>query len=260
MESCTSSQPIERATRQKDEIEGFEGYLVGDGYSGNKAAARKVKGDIVIAGCWAHTTRKFRDAMEEAPGTALLFRKDIKELYLIEDEATEIDASDGEATEAKVKEARRLALRQEKSRPIVARLLARARKVRDDFSDAGKMGEALGYLLRQRKPLRRFLEHGGLPLDNNACERSIRPIAVGRRNWYFAGSIRGGEAAAVIYTLIECCKLADVHMVDYLADVLERVEDHPHENLDELEPAAWANLFAEQRKENVLKRDAVLSA
>lgn len=244
----------------KDEIEGFEGYLVGDGYSGNKAAARKVKGDIVIAGCWAHTIRKFRDALEEAPGTAELFRKDIKALYLIEDEATEIDAEDDEATNAKVKEARRLALRQKKSRPILARLLVRARKVRGEFSDAGKMGEALGYLLRQRKPLRRYLEHGGLPIDNNACERSIRPIAVGRRNWLFAGSVRGGEAAAVIYTLIECCRLADVDMLDYLADAMERVKDHPREKLNELEPVTWAKLFAEKREGNVLKADAVLGA
>lgn len=83
-----------------------------------------------------------------------------------------------------------------------------------------------------------------MPIDNNACERAIRPIAIGRRNWLFAGSMRGGRAAAVIYTLIECCRLADVDMVSYLADVLVRVATHPASRIDELLPANWAKLLA----------------
>ena len=83
-----------------------------------------------------------------------------------------------------------------------------------------------------------------MPIDNNACERAIRPIAIGRRNWLFAGSMRGGHAAAVIYTLIECCRLADVDMVSYLADVLVRVATHPASRIDELLPANWAKLLA----------------
>lgn len=220
----------------KDEIGTFAGYLVGDGYSGNKAAARKVvearkgEGEIIIAGCWAHTTRKFRDALEEAPGTAQLFRDDIKRLYAIEQEATE----------AELDPKARCALRQEQSRPIIASLLRRARRIREQYSDAGLMAKALGYLLNQRKPLRRFLEDGRVPIDNNRCERSIRPIAIGRRNWLFAGSVRGGQAAATIYTLIECCRLAKVDMATYLADVLVRVATHPASEVAGLVPARWA--------------------
>ena len=212
------------------ELSDFEGTLVGDGYGGNRAAARKVAGTIVLAGCWAHTTRKFRDAMSEAPGMAQLFRDDIKRLYAVEHEADEAEL---------VPEAR-VALRREKSRSILAALFARARRLRDEYSDAGDMAKAIGYIINQRKPLRRFLEDARIPLDNNACERAIRPIAIGRRNWLFAGSLRGGRAAAVVYTLIQCCRAANVDMVSYLADVLVRVATHPASKVDELLPENWA--------------------
>lgn len=89
----------------------------------------------------------------------------------------------------------------------------------------------------QRAALRQFLAEGLAPLDENACEHSIRPIAIGRNNWLFAGSIRAGRAAAVLYTLIESCKLADVDVLGYLADVLVRVATHPASRIDELLPA-----------------------
>lgn len=212
------------------ELGDFEGTLVGDGYGGNRAAADKVSDKIALAGCWAHTTRKFRDALSEAPGTAQLFRDHIKRLYEVE----------READEAEFGPKRRLALRERKSRSILAAILVHARRLRDQFSDAGNMAKAIGYLLNQRKPLRRFLEDGRIPLDNNACERAIRPIAIGRRNWLFAGSLRGGRAAATVYTLIESCKLANADPVSYLADVLVRVATHPASRVEQLLPANWA--------------------
>lgn len=212
------------------ELGDFEGFLVGDGYSGNRAAADKVPGVIVLAGCWAHTIRKFRDALCEAPGTAQLFQDDIKQLFEVEREADDAGL-DAEA---------RAALRQKKSRSILAALLARARRLRDEYSDAGKMAGAIGYLLNQRKPLRRFLENGRVPIHNNSCEQAIRPIAIGRRNWLFAGSLRGGRAAATVYTLIESCRRAKLDVVDYLADVLVRVATHPASRVDELLPENWA--------------------
>jgi len=211
------------------ELGAFEGFLVGDGYSGNRAAAEKVSDAIVLAGCWAHATRKFRDALCEAPGTAQLFRNDIKKLFEVEREADDAEL-DPEA---------RLALRREKSRSTLAALLARARRLRDDYSDAGKMAGAIGYLLTQRKPLRRFLEDGRVPIHNNSCELAIRPIAVGRRNWLFAGSLRGGRAAATVYTLIESCRRANLDVIAYLADVLVRVATHPARRVEELLPENW---------------------
>lgn len=219
-----------RASDRIAEVLGdFAGFLVGDGYSGNKAAAEKVPGQVVMAGCWAHTTRKFRDAESEAPGTAKLFRDDIKKLYAIEKEADT----------AGLDPAARKELRRRKSRTILASLFARGRRLRREFSEAGDMAQAIRYMLNQRRPLRRFLEDGRVPIDNNNCEQSIRPIAVGRRNWLFAGSVRGGHAAAILYTLIESCRLAEVDMVEYLADVLVRVATHPASRIDELLPSQW---------------------
>ena len=219
------------------ELGNFQGTLVGDGYGGNSAAAGKAGGDIAIAGCWAHATRKFRDATKEAPATAKLFRDDIKKLYEVE----------READEAKLDPEARAALRQQKSLPILLEIFSRAWRLggpHGQFSDPGPMAKAIGYLRNQHQPLRRFLEDGRIPIDNNACERAIRPIAIGRRNWLFAGSMRGGRAAAVAYTLIQCCRLAAVDPVTYFADVLVRVGMHPASRVDELLPANWAALFA----------------
>ena len=225
-----------------DEIGGFRGMLVGDGYSGNSAAANKVAGDIVIAGCWAHVNRKLRDAEKEAPATAKLLRDDIHKLYEVE----------READEQKLDREARMALRRQKARPILAAIFSRTRRLQSQFSDAGLMAKALGYLRNQRKALRQFLREGLAPIDNNACERSIRPIAIGRRNWLFAGSMRGGRATAVIYTLIECCRLANVDMIAYLADVLVRVATHPANRIDDLLPANWAAHFPSPAPEPAL--------
>jgi transposase len=213
-----------------DEFGGFEGYLVGDGYSGHRCAANKVAGSIVLGGCWAHTARKFRDAMKEAPGTARLFRADIKRLYEVEREADAAEL-DHEA---------RKQLRQRKCRSVLAAIFSRARRVREEFSDAGTMVEALRYVCNQRKALRRFLEDGRIPLDNSRCERAIRPIAIGRRNWLFAGSVCGGWAAAVVYSLIESARQAGLDVVTYLADVLNRLPTYPARRIADLLPENWA--------------------
>lgn len=104
-------------------------------------------------------------------------------------------------------------------------------------------GEACKYVENQHDHLRVFLEDGRVPIHNNACEVAIRPVAVGRRNWLFAGSPRGGRAAATIYTLIESCKQAEVDPQRYLTDVLTRVATHPASRIDALVPANWKRNF-----------------
>jgi len=208
--------------------------LLGDGYAGNKSAAREAGLEVEFAGCWAHVLRKFKDAAKEAPSMVRLFRDDFRELYNVEDEADDrklgVDA--------------RQALRYEKARPIVARLLSRTLGWKEIFSLSGKMAEAIKYLRNSRASLTVYLRDGRVPIDNNACERSIRPIAVGRRNWLFAGSVRGGEAAATIYTLVESCKAIDVQPVEYLTDVLSRLATHPASRIGELTPSGWKELRA----------------
>ena len=196
--------------------------------------ASKLSIGIRLAGCWAHVFRKFRDALKEAPGTARLFLELIKKLYEVEREADE-DRLTPEA---------RAQLRQLRSRPALADIFKHATRLGPQFSDAGLMAKAIGYLRNQHRPLRCFLEDGRIPIDNNACERAIRPIAVGRRNWLFAGSMRGGRAAAVVFSLAESCRIAGIDPIDYFADVLVRVGTHPASRVDELVPANWARLFA----------------
>ncbi len=203
--------------------------LLGDAYAANKSAAREAGLDVEYAACWAHVLRKFRDARKEAPSMVRLFRDDLREIY-----AVEADADD-----RKLDAPARAELRQKKARPAIARLMARTLGWREVFSLSGKMGDAIKYLRNNRKALTTYLSNGEVPIDNNACERSIRPIAVGRRNWLFAGSVTGGEAAATIYTLIESCKAADVEAAPYLADVLVRVATHPASRVHELTPSEW---------------------
>ena len=203
--------------------------LLGDAYAANKSAAREAGLDVEHAACWAHVLRKFRDASKEAPSMVELFRDDLRAIYAVEAEADERQLCADERRD----------LRMEKARPAIARLLARTLGWREIFSLSGKMGEAIKYLRNSRKALTTYLERGNVPIDNNACERSIRPIAVGRRNWLFAGSVAGGEAAATVYTLLESCKAVDVDPASYFVDVLNRVATHPASRVEELTPALW---------------------
>lgn len=209
-------------------------FLVGDGYSGHFAAVKNARLNLVHGGCWAHVLRKFRDALEEGGSIARLFMSRIRELFDIEDEANLAELSPN----------KRVKLRRRKARPVLARILRRTRGWKDEFSTSGKMADAMKYLVNQWKPLKCFLLDGRVPIHNNACERAIRPIAVGRRNWLFVGSARGGEAAATIYTLLASCRLADTDPWVYLRDVLSRVAIHPARLVADLVPARWAALRA----------------
>jgi hypothetical protein len=108
---------------------------------------------------------------------------------------------------------------------------------------SSKWWDARGYIERQWPRLVRFIEDGRVPIHNNTCERAIRPVAIGRRNWLFAGSVRGGAAAAVVYSLVESCKAVGVDPFAYLKDVLVRVATHPASRVVELVPARWKESF-----------------
>lgn len=212
---------------------GVRGVLVGDGYAVYAKLADRSAGGLVTAGCWSHALWKFRDALPEAPRAAAEMMVAIGELFAVE----------RQADEQGLDFAQRLALRQARCPALLAEIGSRRRELQGTTSAAGKLAEALGYLGNQWEPLTRFLQDGRVPIHNNDCEQAARPVAVGRRNWLFAGSLRGGAAAATIYTLIESCKLAGVDPYAYLADVLVRVNSHPARLLDELLPARWKLRF-----------------
>jgi transposase len=208
----------------------YAGLMQADAYAGfNRLydAARK-PGSIVEAVCWAHARRKFFDLarLNKAPiAIEAVARTDA--LFAIEREIVGKPPSE------------RQRVRQERSRPRVEALEAWLREQYDRLSPNGQVAKAIAYSLNRWDGLARFLDDGRLCMTNNAAERALRGIAVGRHNWTFAGSDNGGRRAAAIYTLIETAKLNDVDPQAWLADVLARLHDHPEKRIAELLPWNW---------------------
>src|SRR3954451_23817289 len=177
---------------------------------------------------WAHARRKLFEIAElkKAPIAIEAVRR-IDALFAIEREINGMTAED------------RRAVRAARSRPLVTALEAWLREHRAKLSAKSEVAKAIDYLLKRWPSFAGFVEDGRICLSNNAAERAIRGIAVGRRNWTFAGSDAGGRRAAALYTLIETAKLNDVDPHAWLADVLRRLPDHPALRLHELLPWAW---------------------
>jgi transposase len=211
-------------------LAGYAGLMQADAYAGfNKLyEASRQPGPIIEAACWAHARRKFFDLarINKAP-IAIAAVERIDALFAIE---VEINGKPP---------AERKRVRTERSRPLVIALETWLRQQRRKLSANNEVAKAIQYSLNCWTALTRFLDDGRLCISNNAAERALRCIAVGRHNWTFAGSDEGGRRAAAIYTLIETCKLNDVDPQAWLADVLARLPDHPAKRIDELMPWNW---------------------
>jgi hypothetical protein len=133
----------------------------------------------------------------------------------------------------------RKAVRQELSVPLVADLAAWMREQRAKLSRGNDVAKAIDYMLKRWTAFTRFLDDGRICLSNNAAERALRGVALGRKSWLFAGSDRGGRRAAAMYSLIVTAKMNDIDPQAWLADVLARIADHPANRLDELLPWNW---------------------
>jgi transposase len=133
----------------------------------------------------------------------------------------------------------RRAVRQELSTPLVADLEEWLRRQRPKLSRGNDLAKAMDYMLKRWPAFTRFLDDGRICLSNNAAERALRGIALGRKSWLFAGSDRGGQRAAAIYSLIVTAKLNNVDPQAWLADVLARIADHPAHSIDQLLPWNW---------------------
>ena len=193
-------------------------------------ASRK-PGPLTEAGCWAHARRGFFELAElqKAP-IAIEAVKRIDKLFAIEREINGCS------------EEQRRVVRDERSRPLAEDLQAWLCQQRVRLSAKSKTANAIDYLLKRWLAFTRFLGDGRVCLSNNAAERALRGIAIGRRNWTFAGSDEGGRRAAAMYTLIQTAKLNDVDPRAWLADVLARLPGHPASRIDELLPWNWQNL------------------
>src|SRR6516164_7411323 len=204
--------------------------LQADAYAGfNRLyeASRK-GGPIVEAACWAHARRKFFDLarLQKAP-IAIAAVERIDALFAIEREINGMMPQ------------QRLAVRNERSRPLIAELETWLRTQRGKLSRRSETAKAIDYSLKRWLALTRFLADGRLCISNNAAERALRGIAVGRHNWTFAGSDEGARRAAAVYTLIETAKLNGIDPQAWLADVLARLPDHPMRRVGELLPWQW---------------------
>ena len=217
----------------------YAGILQADAYAGfNRLyAADRRPGPITEASCWAHGRRKFfvlADVTAKASGKlaviAPLAFEAVKRIDAIFDIEREIN---GRYIDE------RLAVRRERVAPLVADLQIWMRAQRGKLSRHSDVAKAMDYMLKRWETFRRFLEDGHICLTNNAAERALRGIALGRKSWLFAGSDRGGERAAVMYTLIQTARLNDVDPQAWLADVLARINDYNIQRLDQLLPWNW---------------------
>ena len=208
----------------------YAGLMQADAYAGfNRLYETSRKpGPIIEVGCWAHARRKYVDLarLAKAP-IALEAINRIDELFAIE---REINGASPD---------RRCAVRNERGRPLMLEFETWLRDQRAKLSSKSETARAIDYSLKRWTALTRFLDNGKLCISNNAAERALRGIAVGRHNWTFAGSDEGGRRAAAIYTLIETAKLNGVDPQAWLADVLARLPDHPARRIAELLPWSW---------------------
>lgn len=216
--------PDRKGERPLAHLAGFNGILQVDGYGGYAKLGRS--NTVVLAFCWAHVRRRFYELAAAGPApiaSEALAR--ITDLYRIE---TEIRGLDPQT---------RREVRQARSRPILAALEPWLRAKLDLISHKTKLAEAIRYALSRWDGLCRFAEDGRIEIDNNIVERSIRPLALTRKNALFAGSDGGAEHWAVVATLIETCKLGGIDPLAYLTDAITRiVNGHPNNRLDELMP------------------------
>lgn len=208
----------------------YAGIMQADAYAGFNGlyVAGRKPGPIIEAACWSHGRRKLFELAElqKAP-IAIEAVKRIDALFSIEREINGLSPD------------QRLAVRRARSKPLVDDLEKWLREERKKLSSKSSLAKAMDYSLKRWTALTRFLDDGRICMSNNAAERAVRGIAVGRRNWTFAGSDTGGARAAVIYTLIETCKLNDIDPRAWLADALARIADHPAKRIAELLPWNW---------------------
>ena len=213
----------------------YKGFAHADAYAGYNDAYRT--GRIKEMACMAHVRREFFDLYESTKlpvaGEAVLR---IKKLYDVETQARFLPVSE------------RVDLRQEYAKPIFDDLEVWLKEQLEKISSKTPLAKAIKYALARLPKARPYLDHGFLELDNNTAENAVRPVAVGRKNYLFMGSEAGGKSAAIAYTLIETAKMNKVNPEAWLAWVLERIQDHPANRINDLMPWAYQDMIDTQEQ------------
>jgi transposase len=226
----------EKRNREGPELflQGYQGTIQADAFNGydNLFGDGKAR----ESGCWMHARRKFDEALQSAPEKAAEMLALIGQLYAVEEKARD-DALDNDSLKA---------LRQRFSKPI---LLGKIKPLLDGWAldssilPSSNLGKAITYAQNQWQALLCYLEDGQLSIDNGLAERVIKLIALGRKNWLFAGSKAGAKRMAIIYSLVASCKLCKIDPFLYFRDVLDRINTHPANRVSELLPYRWKELY-----------------
>jgi transposase len=208
-------------------LKDYHGYLQTDGYAVYEQFESRQ--DIVLVGCLAHARRNFEHALENDRSRAQKVLLWMQELYAVEQQAREQNLSAQE----------RYLLRREKACPVMDKLGEWLVKEYAQVLPKSAIGKAIYYLVARYNKIYMYLEDGRLEADNNLIENAIRPVALGRKNYLFAGSHSGAERAATVYSLLGSCKFQGINPKEYLIDVLQRLPDLPINRLRELLPPFW---------------------
>lgn len=208
-------------------LEGFKGYIQSDGYKVYEWFGKKK--NITLLNCWAHARRYFEKARDYDKQASHYVLKQIQNLYMIE----------RFARDAKLSPAERKELRLEHALPILNDLGKWMAEIFKQTLPRSPLGEALQYTIPRWDKLLAYLYDGHLEIDNNMVENAIRPNALGRKNYLFAGSHESAQRAAMFYSFFGTCKKHNINPFDWLKDVLERIPMHKANKLDELLPQNW---------------------
>jgi len=220
---CYFYSPDRKGERPAAHLENFSGTLHADAYAGyDKLYGEKIS----EAACWAHTRRKFYEVTQSSDNAVIATSaiEEIGKLYQIEEEIRGLEPAE------------RLKIRQEKTKPLVEAFFSYLKKNQSKLPSQSATSKAINYAFNNQEALMHFITDGRIEIDNNAAERAMRSIAIGRKNWLFAGSDSGGETAASIYSLIETAKLNKLNPWLYLREVLTLIQDQKLQKLDELLP------------------------
>jgi transposase len=226
---CYFYSPDRKGERPASHLENFKGTLHADAYAGYKHLYKSEKypdNKIDEAACWAHTRRKFYEITLVNPDATIANQtlNQIGKIYKIEEEIRGVNPE--ERKERRMKE----------SKELVEELFVSFKKVLSKLAQKGSTALAIKYALNNEVGLKRFLTDGKIEIDNNAAERALRAIALGRKNWLFAGSDNGGKAAANIYTVIETAKMNGLNPEAYLKKVLSVILDYNSQKVPDLLP------------------------
>lgn len=227
--ACYFYSPDRKAIHPEEHLKNYEGVMHADAYAGYNnlyIGSQNAEACITEAGCWAHTRRKFYEVTVLSDNAVIASEtvEQISKMYEIEEKIR------GSSPEVRHK------ARQEKTKKLLEELFEFWKKAHSKLPNKSRTSKAIQYAFNNKDALMRFLDDGKIEIDNNAAERALRVVAIGRKNWTFAGSDQGGETAAVLYTILETAKLNGVNPWQYLRQVLDVIQDYNFKKLEDLLP------------------------